>query len=58
MLLRVIISDNDIRRLSIEDIPASVEELYQVLRTNLGLRGGLILQFEDPDFNNEWLGQQ
>lgn len=46
MLLRVIISEN-------EDIPSSVEELYQVLRTKLGLRGGFILQFEDPEFNNQ-----
>uniref|UniRef100_A0A3Q3B443 PB1 domain-containing protein n=1 Tax=Kryptolebias marmoratus TaxID=37003 RepID=A0A3Q3B443_KRYMA len=53
MLLRVIVSENEIRRLSVEDIPSSVKELYQVLRTNLGLRGGLILQFEDPDFNNQ-----
>uniref|UniRef100_A0A3Q3GR45 Uncharacterized LOC108250173 n=2 Tax=Kryptolebias marmoratus TaxID=37003 RepID=A0A3Q3GR45_KRYMA len=53
MLLRVIVSENEIRRLSVEDIPSSVKELYQVLRTNLGLRGGFILQFEDPDFNNQ-----
>ena len=53
MLLRVIITEKEIRRLSIENIPASVEELNQVLQTNLGLRGGFILQFEDPDFNNQ-----
>ena len=53
MLLRVIVSEHEIRRLAVEDIPASVEELYQVLRCNLGLRGGFILQFEDPDFNNQ-----
>ncbi|CAG5994542.1 unnamed protein product, partial [Menidia menidia] len=53
MLLRVIVSESEIRRLSIEDIPSSVEELYQVLRTNLALRGGFILQFEDPDFKNQ-----
>lgn len=53
MLLRVIVSEHEIRRLSVEDNPSSVEELYQVLQTNLGLRGGFILQFEDPDFNNE-----
>uniref|UniRef100_A0A3Q0SPX3 PB1 domain-containing protein n=1 Tax=Amphilophus citrinellus TaxID=61819 RepID=A0A3Q0SPX3_AMPCI len=53
MLLRVIVSENEIRRLSVENILSSVEELYQVLRTNLGLRGGFILQFEDPDFNNQ-----
>ncbi|CAG6018066.1 unnamed protein product, partial [Menidia menidia] len=34
-------------------IASSVEELYQVLPANFGLRGGFILQFEDPDFNNQ-----
>uniref|UniRef100_A0A8C2WFK8 Uncharacterized protein n=1 Tax=Cyclopterus lumpus TaxID=8103 RepID=A0A8C2WFK8_CYCLU len=53
MLLRVIISENDIRRFSIENIPPSVKELCQVLQTNLGLRGGFILQFEDPEFNHQ-----
>lgn len=53
MLLRVIVSEKEIRRLSVEGTPSSVEELYQVLRTNLGLRGRFILQFEDPDFNNQ-----
>lgn len=53
MLLRVIVSENEIRRLSIEDTPLSVEDLHQVLRANLALRGGFILQFEDPDFNNQ-----
>ncbi|AWP18240.1 putative pinopsin-like [Scophthalmus maximus] len=41
MLLRVIISDNDIRRLSIEDIPASVEELYQAMQL------GILIGYED-----------
>ncbi|KAL7875150.1 hypothetical protein SRHO_G00061200 [Serrasalmus rhombeus] len=53
MLLRVIISESDIRRLTIEHVPTSVEELCQVLRTTLGLRGRFILQFEDPEFNNQ-----
>uniref|UniRef100_A0A667XBA7 Uncharacterized protein n=1 Tax=Myripristis murdjan TaxID=586833 RepID=A0A667XBA7_9TELE len=43
----------EIRRLAVEDVPSSIEEMYQVLRTKLGLRGGFILQFEDPDFNNQ-----
>lgn len=51
MLLCVVVSETDIRRLSVETIPSSVEELYQVLQTNLGLRGRFILQFEDLDFN-------
>ncbi|KAK1904002.1 Chromosomal replication initiator protein DnaA [Dissostichus eleginoides] len=53
MLLRVIISQNDIRRLRIENIPTSIEGLNLELRTNLGLTGGFILQFEDPDFDNQ-----
>ncbi|XP_048121850.1 uncharacterized protein LOC125309168 [Alosa alosa] len=53
MLLRVVLSETDIRRLSIEITPPSVEELCQMLRANLGLRGGFILQFEDPAFNNQ-----
>uniref|UniRef100_A0A3Q2CZC9 PB1 domain-containing protein n=1 Tax=Cyprinodon variegatus TaxID=28743 RepID=A0A3Q2CZC9_CYPVA len=53
MLLRVVVSETDTTCLSVEAIPSNVEELYQVLRTSLGLRGGFILQFEDPDFNNQ-----
>ncbi|MEQ2219673.1 hypothetical protein XENOCAPTIV_021743, partial [Xenoophorus captivus] len=53
MLLRVIVSEKEIRRLAVKDIPGNIEELNQVLQTSLGLRGGFILQFEDPDFNNQ-----
>ncbi|XP_056603518.1 uncharacterized protein LOC130420335 [Triplophysa dalaica] len=53
MLLRVVLSDMDIRRLSIEITPPSVDALCQVLRANLGLRGGFILQFEDPAFKDQ-----
>lgn len=51
MLLRVFISESEIRRLSIENIPPNVEKLCELLRENLGLRGGFVLQFEDPEFN-------
>lgn len=51
MLLRIIISENEIRRLSIENIPPSVEKLYALLQTKLGLRRAFVLQFEDPEFN-------
>lgn len=37
----------------VEGIPSSVEKLYQILKANLGHRGRFILQFEDPDFNNQ-----
>uniref|UniRef100_A0A8C4SA13 Uncharacterized protein n=1 Tax=Erpetoichthys calabaricus TaxID=27687 RepID=A0A8C4SA13_ERPCA len=33
--------------------PPSVEELCQLLRYKIGLRGSFILQFEDPEFGNE-----
>lgn len=39
MLLCIIVSENEIRRLSVEGIPSSVKELYQILQANLGLRG-------------------
>ncbi len=53
MLLRVILSPNDIRRLTIEERPPTVDKLYEILRNNFGLRDSFCLQFEDPDFNNE-----
>lgn len=53
MLLQVIVSETEIRRLSVDRIPSSIEELYQALQTNLGLSERLVLQFEDPDFNNQ-----
>ncbi|XP_030577210.1 uncharacterized protein LOC115774197 [Archocentrus centrarchus] len=53
MLLRVIVSPQEIRRVTLQDIPPSVDELCTVLRNTLVLRGNFILQFEDPDFGNE-----
>ncbi|KAL2101492.1 hypothetical protein ACEWY4_003253 [Coilia grayii] len=53
MLLRVFVSPEQIRRVTLLDIPSSVEDLCEVLRNNLGLRGNFILQFEDPEFGNE-----
>ncbi|CAL9693993.1 unnamed protein product [Knipowitschia caucasica] len=52
MLLRVILSPNDIRRLTIEERPPTVEKLYEILRNKLGIRGSFSVQFEDPDFGN------
>ncbi|XP_053296885.1 uncharacterized protein LOC128456654 [Pleuronectes platessa] len=53
MLLRVIVSPQEIRRVTLQDVPPSVDELCTVLRNTLGLRGNFLLQFEDPDFGNE-----
>lgn len=53
MLLRVIVSPQDIRRVTLELVPESVNDLCEALCTSLGLQGSFILQFEDPDFGNE-----
>lgn len=53
MLFRVIVSPEEIRRVTLESVPESVKELCEVLRSDLGLRGNFILQFQDPEFENE-----
>ena len=53
MLLRVIVSPQEIRRVTLQEVPPSVDELCVVLGNTLGLRGKFLLQFEDPDFGNE-----
>ncbi|KAG9267257.1 sterile alpha motif domain-containing protein 3-like [Astyanax mexicanus] len=52
MLLRVVLSPNDIRKISIST-PSSVEELVTVLCEKLQIERGFVLQYEDPDFNYE-----
>lgn len=46
-------SPQEIRRLTLQDVPSSVDELCTILQNTLGLRGSFILEFEDPDFGNE-----
>lgn len=53
MLFRVIITPDDIRRVSVESLPETVDELVNILRQELGLQGDFIMQFEDPEFQNE-----
>ncbi|KAL6485097.1 hypothetical protein MHYP_G00071420 [Metynnis hypsauchen] len=53
MLFRVIVSSEEIRRVTLESVPESIKELCEVLRSDLGLRGNFILQFQDPEFGNE-----
>ncbi|KAL7873971.1 hypothetical protein SRHO_G00049410 [Serrasalmus rhombeus] len=52
MLLRVILSPSDIRKLSILT-PSSVEELVNILCDKLQIENGFLIQYEDPDFNYE-----
>jgi len=51
-VLRVIISDHDIRKVKFPIKPHSVEELHQSLRAKLNLANFTIL-YQDSDFNNE-----
>lgn len=53
MILRVIISPNNIKKLRLPDPPHSVESLKEILQEQLQLKEGFILQYEDPEFGNE-----
>ncbi|XP_077086628.1 uncharacterized protein LOC143738529 [Siphateles boraxobius] len=53
MLLRVVLSPDDIRKVVIDELPESVEDLKLILRSKLNLDGEFVLQYEDPDFQND-----
>uniref|UniRef100_A0A8C5AX65 Uncharacterized protein n=1 Tax=Gadus morhua TaxID=8049 RepID=A0A8C5AX65_GADMO len=53
MLLRVILSQDDIRRITIDSMPETVIGLHLMLKNMLGLEGDLVVQFQDPEFANE-----
>lgn len=53
MLLRIILSDEDIRRVTIDNLPETVEDFCLVIKTKLGLEGDLVVQYQDPEFDNE-----
>lgn len=53
MLLRVVLAPDDIRRLLIEEIPETLEGFKLILRTKLNLGYEFVIQYEDPDFQNE-----
>lgn len=53
MLLRVMLSQDDIRRVTIDNLPDTVDDFHSILRTKLGLNGDLVVQFQDPEFDNE-----
>lgn len=52
LMLRVVIDDDDIRKLNLNERPESIEELKTQLRDKLSLQYDFRLQYEDPDFNN------
>ena len=53
MLLRVILGQEDIRRITIDSMPETVIGLHLMLKNMLGLEGDLVVQFQDPEFSNE-----
>ncbi len=52
LMLRVVIDNDDIRKLTLNERPDSIEELKTQLRDKLSLQYDFKLQYEDPDFNN------
>lgn len=52
LLLRVIIAEDDIRKLTLNKRPQSIEEFKVQLMDKLSLQYDFKLQYEDQDFNN------
>lgn len=52
LLLRVIIAEDDIRKLTLNKRPQSIEEFKVQLVDKLSLQYDFKLQYEDQDFNN------
>ncbi|KAM7413896.1 hypothetical protein PAMA_018953 [Pampus argenteus] len=53
MLLRIILCENDIRKLTIDDLPETIDDLCSILKMKLGLEGDILIQYKDPEFDNE-----
>lgn len=53
MLLRIILSEDDIRKIKIDGLPETLDEFYSFLKSKLGLEGDLVVQYEDREFDNE-----
>lgn len=46
MLLRIILSENDIRRITIGDLPETVDDFFSIIKNKLGLEGTLVVQYQ------------
>ncbi|CAL8342264.1 unnamed protein product [Arctogadus glacialis] len=53
MLLGIILSKDDIRKIQIESVPETLDEFYSFLKSKLGLEGDFVVQYEDREFDNE-----
>ncbi|XP_040889361.1 uncharacterized protein LOC121178924 [Toxotes jaculatrix] len=50
--VRVVVGENDIRKVSFQERPNSLEELISELKKRLNLQYDFMLHYEDPEFNN------
>ena len=50
-LLRVVLSDTDIRKLSLQSKPSSCDELSSILKEKFDLEKEFVLMYNDKDFN-------
>lgn len=53
MTMRVIFTEADIRKLTVETRPTTMEDLKSMLQVSFGLQYPFDLQFQDPEFNCE-----
>ncbi|XP_056336527.1 uncharacterized protein LOC130247306 isoform X3 [Danio aesculapii] len=53
MLLRVIVAPDCIQKLSLNDVPKSVDELKEILCNKLKIATNFVIQYEDPYFGGQ-----
>uniref|UniRef100_A0AAR2LEI7 PB1 domain-containing protein n=1 Tax=Pygocentrus nattereri TaxID=42514 RepID=A0AAR2LEI7_PYGNA len=51
--MRVILTEDDVRKLKLTSRPSSVADLIMYIKDSLGLEYDFTLQFQDPEFDNE-----
>lgn len=52
MIIRVIVQDSDIRKITLPEKPDDIDTLIKLLEERLELKYKFTIQYEDPDFNN------
>ncbi|XP_051996463.1 uncharacterized protein LOC127653711 isoform X2 [Xyrauchen texanus] len=53
MLLRVIVTPECIKKLTLPNVPSSVDELKEILCDKLKIDQNFVIQYEDPDFGGQ-----
>lgn len=54
MLFRVILGENDIRKIHADCLPETLHDFFAFLKCKLAVDRSFVVQFQDPDFNNEF----